>query len=190
MKLIARKTYRLGVGIIFPIIYYFSPNKIIVEMVLLYFIGMVTVLEIMRYVSPNLWKTMAEHSHGILREKPGLVTGTMAFLIANAIVIACFDKWVAIISLLFMLFGDTSASIIGIKYGQVKMGEKTLEGSLAFFITTVFISLIFYRFVPIHLVILLIGAVVATIVEALPLKINDNLTVAIAAAIAIQIFVF
>jgi glycerol-3-phosphate acyltransferase PlsY len=190
MKLIARKTYRIGAGIIFPLVYYFSTNKIIVEILLFYLMGMMTVIEIMRRLSPNIWKVMVEHSHGILREKEGFITGTMALLLSNAIVIAFFDKWVAIISLLFMLFGDTAASVIGLKYGKVKIGDKTLEGSLSFFITTIAIALIFYKFVPIHLIVLIIGAVVATIVEALPLKINDNLTVAIASAIAMQIFVF
>lgn len=190
MKLKARKIYRVGVGIIFPLIYFFSPNKIIVEVLLIYLIGMMTVIEIMRYLSPNLWKVMVQHSHGILRDKEGFITGTMAFLLSNAIVIAFFDRWVAIMSLIFMLFGDTAASIIGIKYGEVRIGEKTLEGTLAFFTTTVIISLLFYRLIPIHLVILLIGAAVATVVEALPLKVNDNLSVAISSAIIMQIFIF
>lgn len=190
MKLIARKTYRIGVGIIFPLIYFFSPNRIIVEMFLIYLIGMMTVIEIMRHLSPNLWQVMVEHSHGILREKEGFVTGTMAFLISNAVVIAFFNKWVAIVSLLFMLFGDTAASVIGIKYGKIKIGDKSLEGSLAFLITTLIITLIIYRWVPFDLIILVVGAVVATIIEALPVKLNDNLTVAIGTAIAMQIFVF
>jgi len=190
LKLKARKIYRIGAGIIFPLVYFFSPNRVITEMLLFYLIGMMTVIEIMRHLSPDIWKVMVDHSHGILREKEGFITGTMALLLSNAIVIAFFDKWVAIISLLFMLFGDTSASIIGSKYGQVKMGDKTLEGSLSFFITTVILSLLFYKWVPIHLAILLIGSVVATVIEALPLRINDNLTVAIGSAIAMQIFIF
>lgn len=189
MKLIARKTYRIGVGILFPLIYYFSPNKIIVEMFLMYLIGMMTVIEIMRHLSQNLWEVMVEHSHGILREKEGYLTGTMSFLLSNALVIAFFSKWVAIVSLLFMLFGDTAASVIGIKYGKIKIGKKSLEGSLAHLITTLIIALLLYKFIPVHLVILIIGAVVATIVEALPLKVNDNLTVAIFTAIVMQIFV-
>lgn len=192
MKLKARKIYRIGVGLVFPVVYYFSPNKIIVEILLFYLLGIMTTLEFMRHISPNLWQTMAEHSKGILKKKEGFLTGETALLLSNIIVIAFFDKWVAIISLIFMLFGDAAASIIGTKYGRVKLGKKTLEGSLSFFITAIVLALIFSEWigVPIHLIILIFGAIAATVTEALPIKINDNLTTALAAAIVMQIFTF
>jgi len=185
-----RKIFRIGAGIVFPLVYYFSPNKIIVEMLILYLLGIMTTLEAMRYISPNLWRTLAEHSKGILKVREGMITGTTALLISNAIVIAIFNKWVAIVSLVYMLFGDAAAAIIGTKYGKVKMGEKTLEGSLAFFITAMVIALIFSQWtgIRIHLIVLIFGAIAATITEALPIEINDNLTVAIASAIIMQIF--
>jgi len=186
-----RKIYRIGAGILFPVLYYFTPNKIIVEMLILYLLGIMTTLEVMRYISPNLWRTIVEHSKGILKVRGGIITGTTALLISNAVVIAFFNKEVAIVSLIYMLFGDAAASIVGIKYGKVKMGDKTLEGSLAFFITAMILALIFTQWtgIRIHLIILIFGAIAATITEALPIEINDNLTVAIAAAIVMQIFV-
>jgi len=185
-----RKIYRIGAGIVFPIVYYFSPNKIIVEMLLLYLLGIMTTLEVMRYISPSLWRTIAEHSKGILKVRQGMITGTTALLISNIIVIAFFNKQVAIVSLVYMLFGDTASAVIGTKYGKVKIGDKSLEGSLAFFITTMVIALIFSQWtgIHIHLIILIFGAIAATITEALPIEINDNLTVALAAAIVMQIF--
>jgi len=185
-----RKIYRIGAGIVFPVFYYFTPNKIIVEMLLLYLLGIMTTLEVMRYVSPSLWRTIVEHSRGILKVREGMVTGTTALLISNIIVIAFFNKQVAIVSLIYMLFGDAAASIIGTKYGKVKMGEKTLEGSLSFFITAMILALIFSQWtgIRIHLIILIFGAIAATVTEALPIEINDNLTVAPAAAIIMQIF--
>jgi dolichol kinase len=189
--LIRRKLYRIGAGIVFPVIYYFSPNKIIVEMLLLYLLGIMTTIEIIRYVSPNIWRVIAEHSKGILKVRQGIITGTTALLIANIIVIAFFRKQVAIVSLLYMLFGDTASAIVGSKYGKVKIGDKTLEGSLAFFITVMLIALILSQWtgIRIHLIIMIFGAIAATITEALPIEINDNLTVAPAAAIAMQIFI-
>ena len=190
MILKRRKFFRIGAGIVFPIVYYFSPNKIIVEMLLLYLLGIITTLEVMRYISPNLWRTIAEHSKGILKVRQGMITGTTALLISNIIVIAFFDKQIAIVSLIYMLFGDTASAVIGTKYGKVKMGDKSLEGSLAFFITTMAIALILYQWAGfrIPLLILTLGAIAATITEALPIEINDNLTVALAAAIVMQIF--
>jgi glycerol-3-phosphate acyltransferase PlsY len=185
-----RKLYRIGAGIVFPVVYYFSPNKIIVEMLLFYLLGIMTTLEVMRYVSPSLWRTVAEHSKGILKVRQGMITGTTALLIANIIIIAFFNKQVAIVSLVYMLFGDTASAIVGTKYGKVKMGNKSLEGSLAFFITVMVLALIFYRWtgIRIHLVILTFGAIAATITEALPIEINDNLTVPLVAAIVMQVF--
>lgn len=190
MILRRRKLYRIGAGIVFPIVYYFSPNKIIVEMLLLYLLGMMTTLEVMRYISPSLWRTIAEHSKGILKVRQGMITGTTALLVSNIIVIALFNKQIAIVSLVYMLFGDTASAVIGIKYGKVKIGDKTLEGSLAFFITTMVIALILFEWggFRIPLLILTLGAIAATITEALPIEINDNLTVALAAAIVMQIF--
>ena len=190
MILKRRKLFRIGAGIVFPVVYYFSPNKIIVEMLLLYLLGIMTTLEVMRYISPSLWRTIAEHSKGILKVRQGMITGTTALLIANIIVIAFFRKQVAIVSLVYMLFGDTASAIIGTKYGKVKIGDKSLEGSLAFFITVMAIALIFSQWtgIRIHLIVLIFGAIAATVTEALPIEINDNLTVALAAAIVIQIF--
>ena len=191
MILKRRKFFRIGAGIVFPLVYYFSPNKIIVEMLLLYLLGIMTTLEVMRHISPSLWRTIAEHSKGILKVRQGMITGTTALLISNIIVIAFFNKQVAIVSLVYMLFGDTASAVIGTKYGKVKIGDKSLEGSLAFFITTMVIALIFSQWtgIHIHLIILIFGAIAATITEALPIEINDNLTVALAAAIVMQIFV-
>ena len=159
-------------------------------MLLLYLLGIMTTLEVMRYISPNLWRTLAEHSKGILKVRQGMITGTTALLIANIIVIAFFRKQIAIVSLVYMLFGDAASAIIGTKYGKVKIGNKTLEGSLAFFITVMVLALIFHQWtgIRIHLLILIFGAIAATVTEALPIEINDNLTVALAAAIVMQIF--
>lgn len=190
MILKRRKFFRIGAGIVFPVIYYFSPNKIIVEMLLLYLLGIMTTLEAMRYISPNLWRTVAEHSKGILKVRQGMITGTTALLISTIIVIALFDKQIAIVSLIYMLFGDTASAVIGSQYGKVKIGDKSLEGSLAFFITTMVIALIFFQWgiFRIPLLILSLGAIAATVTEALPIEINDNLTVAPAAAIVMQFF--
>ena len=47
-----------------------------------------------------------------------------------------FNEKAAVIALLVMSLSDSAAAMIGIKYGNTRLFNKSLEGSLAFFITT------------------------------------------------------
>lgn len=190
MKIKARKTYRLVVGILFPLIYYFSPNKIIVEMFIAYLLGIMTTIEVVRKIAPVFWSTMAKHSKGILKEEPGRITGTTAYLLSCFIIIAIFEKYIAITAILFLLFGDTSSTIVGIRFGRIKFfgGKKSLEGSLAFLITCLLIGyLLRFLFPELDFIMILCGSIGATIIEAIPLPIDDNFTVGIGSAIILWV---
>ena len=94
-----------------------------------------------------------------------------------------------------MVYGDGVASIIGEKYGRHKFtltsDIKSIEGSLAMFITTLLISIfiwIFFSFLNyplggLNLTIILIISLIATITEAISYKGLDNLLVPIVSAI-------
>jgi len=186
MKLKARKTYRLGVGILFPLIYYFSPNKIVVEMFIAYLLGIMTTIEVVRKIAPVFWSTMAKHSKGILKEEPGKITGTTAYLLSCFIIIAAFQKYIAITAILFLLFGDMAATLVGVKFGRIKFfgGKKSLEGSLAFLVTCLIIGyLLRFVFPELGMRKILWGSLGATIIEAIPLPIDDNFTVGIGTAL-------
>ena len=58
MKLWARKTYRIGMGSLFPIIYYFTPHKYFTLLVVAYFLGIMTVFEILLRIIKGEWKVM------------------------------------------------------------------------------------------------------------------------------------
>ncbi|MCD6399765.1 hypothetical protein J7L85_03140 [candidate division WOR-3 bacterium] len=188
MKIWARKTYRIVVGIIFPIIYFFTPSKIPVEMFIAYLLGIMTTIEIIRKVAPGFYSTLAAHSKGILKETTGFFMGTTAYLLAAFFIIAIFTKGVAILAILFLLFGDTASTIIGVRYGKLRFRwGKSLEGSLAFFITTIIISLLLMKPLHVTFLVALIGGLAETIIEALPIKIDDNFTVGIGGAIVMEV---
>ncbi len=191
MKLWARKTYRIGMGSLFPIIYYFTPHKYFTLLVVAYFLGIMTVVEILRRFIKGAWKVMVEHSHGILKlEEARTFVGTTSFLIAVFIVIAAFDKSIAITAIVFLTFGDAMATIVGMKIGRIRtfMG-KTLEGSIAFFVTCVVLGYLLSLTPRLYLSwpLILWGAAAATVIEMLPLRLDDNLTVGIGTAIVMQI---
>mgnify|MGYP001295099088 CR=1 FL=1 len=64
------------------------------------------------------------------------ITGASFVFIGSLIVAFLFDKQIAFIGLLVMSVSDSSAAVIGILFGKTKLFSKSLEGSLAFFITT------------------------------------------------------
>ena len=113
------------------------------------------------------------------------LTGATYVMISSFLVMFCFDMHVCIASILIMSYADTAAAIIGKKYGTTRIFNKTLEGSFAFFLVAFLIVLSIYP--EINLFYSLIAILMATIVELLPLKIDDNFTVPITAALIMSI---
>lgn len=75
----------------------------------------------------------------------------------------------------FAIFiGDALATIVGVRFGKYKLPyneRKSIAGSLAYFVSMAIFPYILYGLFAIPL------AIVATIVETLPLKIDDNFSV-------------
>ncbi|MEM3421285.1 MAG: SEC59/DGK1/VTE5 family protein [Candidatus Hadarchaeum sp.] len=99
--------------------------------------------------------------------------------------------WVVGVGILAMSYGDGFASIIGVRFGrhsfQIFQDKKSLEGSLAMFLTTMpmlLVNAIFYS-LPITLQLLTVlfsVCLIATIIEMLTPRGLDNLTVPLIAS--------
>ena len=82
----------------------------------------------------------------------------------------------AVVALLFLSVGDPLAALVGSRYGRVKVWAKTLEGTLAFLVVSLVIAAVFRLTTQVETYWpLAVGAAVATVVEMLPLPIDDNL---------------
>ena len=104
-------------------------------------------------------------------EQRGHLTGATWVIIGSLISILIFTKYVAVIALIFMSLGDTAAGLIGQKFGRHKVGNKTWEGFLAGLIICIIVAINF-PFLPLK--ISLVGALVAMIMELLPIPLDDN----------------
>jgi dolichol kinase len=84
----------------------------------------------------------------------------------------------ATLAICFLAFGDVAATTIGERYGKTKIGNKSLEGSIAFVVAAVLAGFLL-SLVGISIVywLILAGAIIAAGVELLPLPINDNLVI-------------
>jgi len=69
------------------------------------------------------------------------ITGGCFFSLGCFVVILLFPPKIAICCHLWLVLGDMSAAIIGISFGRVKMGNKSLEGSTAMFVVCCLIGM-------------------------------------------------
>ena len=182
MKIKARKLYRIFVGSIFPLIYFFTPDRSIVLMFTFYLLGIMTVIEVLRRLSPKAYEVMVKYSKGVLKERPGKIMGTTAYLVSVILVIGFFSKIIAIYALVFTVFGDAASTIVGKKFGKIRFWkDKSIAGTSGFFVITLFIGIIL-NFVPsleIGWSKVLETSAFSAFIEFLPIPMDDNLSVPI-----------
>ena len=113
------------------------------------------------------------------------LTGASYTFIGLMIVSVFFPSKIAAIAVIIMSISDGLASLIGFRFGYIKILDKSLEGSLVFFISTCII-LIFFGYTSINVVII---ALCCTIIELISskVKVDDNLLIQISAAIILSI---
>jgi dolichol kinase len=173
-----RKLVHLG-SAAFPIAYWLTDKPLMLR-VLIPLAIFAVVAEALRHTWPG-FRTFIDKCLGrVLRSAEAhTLTGATYVTLGALLSIVLFDKPIAITVLLFLSVSDALASLVGIRFGRVRIGGKSLEGSAAFFVSAAAIALFAMRPSPLVAV---AGAAVATVVEALPLriaghKLDDNLTI-------------
>ena len=171
---IARKIIHLS-SIIIPIFLLFYGK----ELTLLYLLPITIfflVLDILRIRSKNFKSLYNYFFISITRKNESKkLTGASYVFLSSLIIIYFFPENIAAISLFIMVISDTVAAIFGRIYGTIKIRNKTLEGSLAFFMSS-FIIILFA--IDINLFLATISIIIATFTE-LYSPFDDNLSVPI-----------
>lgn len=184
-KEINRKLFHLT-GLAIPIGYYLISDKKTTIIVMIIVNAVYFSIEILRRVDPRFEKLFLLNFADIMRpEEQKTITATGYFLISSLITIALFGKTVAILSLLFLILGDSIAAVVGKSLGRIKIYSKTLEGSLAC-LTVCFLIAMIAKLNP---YIALIGAFTATVVEFISVGGYDNFTIPLASGFVMQILI-
>ncbi len=171
-----RKTIHLS-GLLIPVLYWYLPERIIVYILLLA-LFVAAVVEIFRFHSKSFHQFF-NHSLGFLLRKEEFVsiTGATYWIIGALTTILIYPKQIAIFAISMLIISDALAAWVGESFGKIKIkSNKTLEGSLAFFLSAFFIARVFLDFSS---TLALLGAFVGSIFEWGILPLNDNLTVPI-----------
>ena len=120
------------------------------------------------------------------RKELSTLTGASYLMLASLVCLLIFGmgpegrvSGVFIAAMGFLALGDTAAAIVGLSIGRVRIFRKTLEGTLAGLLVCLgvawLVSILPGLDFPLGIGIL--GAVSASVVEVLPIEVNDNVVV-------------
>lgn len=185
---ILRKIWHL-VGLIFPISYFWlTKNQLITLVGVVLFIFLVIDYIRLKKKRINVW-FFAKFHHFLKEEEKYKVMGTWAFLTSTILVVLFFSREIAIAALIYLSVGDVAACVIGSLYGKTKIfWHKTVEGSIAFLTASLISSAILVACgLELTTPVLISGALVATIIEALPLFLDDNFTISLVSGFAMHL---
>lgn len=131
----------------------------------------------------------------LLREKEQKqLSGTCYFSLGCTLAITFFPPAISVLSILWLVLGDMAAALIGVSFGgeavSLKMGregKKSVEGSVAMFLTCAVIGWLAIGDVYLSEYVIVVGSLVATIVELYePFGLNDNITIPVMSCLAIE----
>jgi dolichol kinase len=124
------------------------------------------------------------------RRELSTLTGGSYLLLASVVAIFLFrDRGIFIASISFLVIGDTVAALFGLRFGRARLFRKTIAGTTACLISCLIVAYIVCNLPNVNLPFYIgaVGAIIATIVEALPIEVNDNVVIPIFAGAVMQI---
>jgi dolichol kinase len=159
-------------------------------------------IEMGRFGSPAVQRAFFRFFGWLLRKEERFkIAGSTWVMGAAALCSILFFNatYVSCVALSLFVIGDAAAALVGISMGRIKIGKKSLEGSLACFLSCIALSYGLFPFLPgllnrwggtLPFSLVLVTAAVVTVFELVPLRItpniaiNDNLAVPVIAGYA------
>lgn len=167
-----------------PVIYYFIPTSTAI-IILLCFTIFALIVDGGRFISKSFAKIFYKlfsfllRKHELDKEKKNL-TGATYVLLSALICGLIFPKVIFVTAFTILIISDSTAALIGRKFGKRKFLRKSFEGTLSFFISASIVVLFTPKVgnFPLEYLICFIAAFVGAIVENVSYGIaDDNLTI-------------
>ena len=183
-----RKAIHISNAII-PLGYmYIFQDKIDMIIILSFFLIFCFFVEIARKNNDLVSIIFTRYFSFMLREneKKGALTGATWVFVGALFTVLLIPPPFSILALLFLSIGDTFSAIIGMQFPFIRIGEKTLSGSIAGFIACVILGLILDT--PISHNVLIFGAFMAMFIEIIPTTFDDNVTIPVFSGFSMYCF--
>lgn len=181
-----RKSIHIATAIL-PILYLWDIRRSTILFISFFLFAGFLIVDLLRMYFPLARKYFLGVFSPLLRneEKQNRLTGATYLFAGMSLSFILFDKESAIAAVLFLCLADPMAAIIGRVYGSRRFAGKSLQGSSAFLLTALAIVFLIYRPGLVSSGI----AVIATLVEFLPIPVNDNLSIPLISGFLLQTFV-
>lgn len=171
-----RKAFHLC-GLCIPLAYMYLPENIFLRL----FFPMAAafiIIDVARLRIKWLERIYLRVGKNLLRDREySRPAASLYYLIGSGLTIILFPKQIAIAALAVQTLSDTVAALAGQRLGRHKIGNKTVEGSAAFFVSAWIILAIYFGREPLkHL----LPALAGTLAELFSSPVDDNLTVPLA----------
>ncbi len=184
MKNVGRKVFHTVGGLVLLAIYHLlAPRPAFTAYASL--LAAVLLFDLARLRLPALNAWALERMGTLIRPgEAGTISGSPAYIVGVALTLFLFDLPVATAAVLFLVFGDVSATLVGESWGKTKFRGKSAEGTAAFVVAGLLAGAAPHLFgLGVALPILAAGVATAAVVEVMmPLGLNDNLSIPLSAA--------
>lgn len=189
-----RKFYHMVMGLVCFCLYAFFLNKEQALFLLIFLGGGFIVLDALRFKNSKI-NVMAIKVFGKImrREELKNISANSYYILGLLIITLFFPKNIVLLSVLFLAFGDPIAAIVGTKFGQTKIfAKKSLEGTVANFILSTILTfslmnLYLHKDPFTALGAGILGGLISSISELLPIPVNDNLTIPVISSVLLTI---
>lgn len=190
MKHPGRKIYHLAGGIGMLALYQGAGRSVALPLLTGLFC-LALLFDIVRLRSASLNAFMFARFGSFIRQNEAATfTGTPAYLAGITLSLLLFSPQVAAAAVCFLACGDVAATAVGERFGRIKIGMKSLEGTAAFVVAALAAG---FLLVPLGMApppaAIVGGAFIAAGVELLSLPVNDNLLIPLTAGAAMELLV-
>lgn len=155
--------------------------------------GLYLIIEMIRLTDATANRLFVRLFRVILRrhEAQGL-TGSAYYMYGAFLSILLFPPLIAITAMMFLVFGDFTAALVGKSIGRTRLfPPRSLEGSAGCLIACLAVGLpLLWHIKPVWPVVVCVtaaGALAATVAECLPWRMNDNLTIPLVSGFALRL---
>jgi dolichol kinase len=166
-----------------PLVYYWISREqalsILVPLALI-----LGVLDVARLYHPATGRLYSKYLGFLLRphertEHGRKLNGATYVLLSAIICVMLFPKVIVITAFAVLIISDTSAALIGRRFGRHRFFNKSVEGTTAFFVSGLLVVALAPKvaWLPAEYAIGAIAVLIGAIVEASPVPLDDNLSI-------------